>query len=302
VCRDLTDRSSKAVGQEFAKEALSDSYINVTEGEAIGVITIEDVIEARLRPARPLRLRVFLDGRVGMPTSMTRSGQGCVSSPASCTDCALQLCVQNFDLALMMRACAQELIGDEIVDETDRWISNEQATSVQGSHMHENLPENLQTLLKLGVFMPSGGRPARGRKTTTSVKGEAPAAPPPLPERAAQACRSDSDASTLPNARAAGHTRTVSRNGTDGRATAGELPTSWGRGESGQRTASLNDDQVSEAARRVEAAIAADAGVRDALDVLQRAAGSSVAGGSSHGSSRVTSFIQSRHARRRNQT
>ena len=44
--KEVEDRGGDEGG--FAKEAISDSYINVTEGKAIGIITIEDVLEARL--------------------------------------------------------------------------------------------------------------------------------------------------------------------------------------------------------------------------------------------------------------
>ena len=53
----------------------------------------------------------------------------------------------------------QELIGDEIVDETDRWLSNEQRQRADPAALKESLPANLRTLLELGVFLPgySGG-------------------------------------------------------------------------------------------------------------------------------------------------
>jgi hypothetical protein len=48
----------------------------------------------------------------------------------------------------------QELIGAEIIDETDRWTSNTQTARVNAATLTEELPSNLRTLVALGLFMP----------------------------------------------------------------------------------------------------------------------------------------------------
>lgn len=56
----------------------------------------------------------------------------------------------------------QELIGDEIIDETDQWTSNTQTARVNAATLTEQLPSNLRTLVALGLFMPRV-HPSRSR-------------------------------------------------------------------------------------------------------------------------------------------
>ena len=48
----------------------------------------------------------------------------------------------------------QELIGDEIIDETDRWVNNAQTAPVNPASLTEKLPKNLRAMLALGMFTP----------------------------------------------------------------------------------------------------------------------------------------------------
>lgn len=48
----------------------------------------------------------------------------------------------------------EELLGDEIIDETDRFVDNLKTSRVDPSTLREHLPQSLRTLLNWGSFMP----------------------------------------------------------------------------------------------------------------------------------------------------
>lgn len=62
----------------------------------------------------------------------------------------------------------EELLGDEIIDETDRFVDNLKTSKVDPSTLHEHLPKNLRTLLNWGSFIPRGNS---GRRSLSDWHG-----------------------------------------------------------------------------------------------------------------------------------
>lgn len=56
----------------------------------------------------------------------------------------------------------EELLGDEIIDETDRFVDNMKTSKVDPATLREHLPQSLRTLLNWGSFMPRGQAGKRG--------------------------------------------------------------------------------------------------------------------------------------------
>lgn len=52
----------------------------------------------------------------------------------------------------------EELLGDEIIDETDRFVDNLKTSKVDPATLREHLPQSLRTLLNWGSFVPRGDR------------------------------------------------------------------------------------------------------------------------------------------------
>ncbi len=56
----------------------------------------------------------------------------------------------------------EELLQEEIVDETDLWVDNEQTARVNVAALTKSLPPRLRKVLSAGLFTPRVGRLAKG--------------------------------------------------------------------------------------------------------------------------------------------
>ena len=148
----------------------------------------------------------------------------------------------------------QELIGDEIIDETDRYTDNAQTARVNAAGLAEKLPPNLRTLLSLGMFMPRvhPGR-ARARLPDSAFSDDAPLGGAPQRSGSRTSVASGSVSGT-----------NLSRTSVATLAATRSLSMRSNRSVPGE-------EAVEEAYRKVEAHLAADAAVADAVGVLRDA-------------------------------
>lgn len=67
----------------------------------------------------------------------------------------------------------EELLQEEIVDETDLWVDNEQTARVNVAALTKSLPPRLRKVLSAGLFTPRVGRLAKGVMSPRSASGPA---------------------------------------------------------------------------------------------------------------------------------
>jgi hypothetical protein len=160
----------------------------------------------------------------------------------------------------------QELIGDEIIDETDRWTNNMQTARVNVQRLTETLPSNLRTLLSLGMFMPriNPGRTNR-RMTLTS---DHTSIGTPFADAAPSVDMDNLEARFSNPPSVAGSV--VGQRYTASRTRSSRSFFSEPMAATPASVAPSRDD-VAEAVKRVEAHLQSDVEVMDAVDVLRDA-------------------------------